>query len=64
MSFLIGFYFLYLNPGKLTLFPTIEIEGRAPAMVYDPTMTWYLKKWSSWSLRKVNTKALIVVRTF
>ena len=64
MNLLIGFHFLFVNPGKLTLFPTIEIEGRDPTMVYGPTMTRYLKKWSSWSLRKVNKKSLIVVKSF
>ena len=60
----ISFYFLYVNPEKLTLCPTIAIEGRDPTIVYGPTMTRYLKKWSSWSLRKVNKKSLIVVKSF
>ena len=64
MKLLIGFYFLYVNPGKLTLCPTIEIEDRDPTIDYGPTMTRYLKKWSSWSLRKVNTKTLIIVSSF
>ena len=60
----ISFYFLYVNPEKLTLCPTTEIEGRDPTNVYGPTMTWYLKKWSSWSLWKVNKESLIVVKSF
>ena len=64
MNLLIGFHFLFVNPGKLTLFPTIEIEGRDPTMVYGPTMTRYLKKWSTWSLRKVNSKTLIIASSF
>ena len=64
MNLLIGFHFLLVNPGKLTLFPTIEIEGRDPTMVYGPTMTRYLKKWSTFSLRKVNTKTLIIASSF
>ena len=46
------------------LSPAIEIEGKDLTMVYGPTMTRYFKKLSSWSLRKVNTKNLIIVRSF
>ena len=48
MNLLIGFFFLYVNPGNVTLCPAIEIESRDPTMIYGPTMTRYLTKWSSW----------------
>ena len=49
MNLLIDLYFLDVNPGKLTL---------------CPSMTRYLEKWSSWSLWKVNAKSLIIVTSF
>ena len=64
VNLLIGFCFLYVNPGKLTLCPTTEIKERDPTMIYVPTITQYLKKWSRWSLTTVNTKTLIIVSSF